>query len=1289
MHRSVKIVRVNKNIGFICLAVLSFLAIFTFTHINKANAINESSNIISPFAANSFDLSSSVSKTEVTSYSDQVVINFTIKHLDISSSLYGGNLEIDFSGNNFDPINFAKDSVANPNVQSASYNNVTKILSVNFKTPILTGSVFDYSVVTTVSPLANDGDALSIGAKLSGKNQSSVSYSPESITTSPIAVKMPGETPEKVDPANPQWKFNVAPNGTLTQLKEYNLYPGQAPTGGAYHWLSLYDDSHASFENLKIKLEKSANVGNNYNLGSSVRVAPKGSNSANMTVVPGRRLSNTSTEQISEYGQINGFNNGEILVFLDGKVSAAATPGEVYSMKMTIMDGDTVILNGEIRITVIDVNTTVSVNTGVRPAVVNQPSGSDYDYFDFYVSNNIATAGNGVKDYAATINIPNGISPAAFYSPSGRGLVKKVEVYHDGQWNDYTDKRSNDWSSFDLTDVPDGAEKLRYTFIDITMTNAQITYNHPYIRFINKTYMKGEKITIGLDEVTYKDHNSVQQTLTGLNVYNRQITVSGNDSELTNMANANVMPSANRSPVQWDTPRFNGEDVYQSVRVGSTQNNLRDPYIWMIAPKGLTVNSTDTVMKLMRPYSTGFLVYDISTLGQPITYPKSAQDIKYEKVDLNDGNVLHFWSVEGISLKGNGASQSQVMGGDMSYKISNMSSGIYDISYGMGSLTDGSYGVSGGTPYGGLQFTNTNVNVKEKIAKVISDKEFTTTKKLVIGVNNSVNAKMEIKGSQDSSFIDATTGTATSIPGKKVDYQVTLSNAGTNDLTNFEAVEILPFLGDKLSTDPNQARNSQFNVNLGSKPKVLIDGIESTDAEILYSLSNDPVRFDANGNQIGTGTWTNIPPTDLSTVKAIKVAMKTKPFKIGSVMQLDFSGTLPLDAPRNGEIAYNTIAMKADTITVTGPGIFVSEPAKGGVKSTAPATDIELSGKIYMDFDKSGSVSSGEIGYNGVTLNLYKKNGVNFEKIETLVTAPDGSNNAGIFGFTGIDNGTYKIEVVKPDLASFVTNGANSFEIISDEKAWLKLNGSTELSVDDLAAGNPEKITNLAGPLYAESEFKGEIKFVDKNGSEVSGDSYGEGFKIQLQDASGTDIGSPVFSDENGKFVISHLVTQIEDYKIVIMKPKAGFNYPAAENSPDFDILTETYTYKSVNPAHSVLANISISDSDLPTVEINLDKNDNPTNITVNPEDETTKTTVEWVIKKDGIVISTGTGNVIIPTEYGEYTIEAIARDAAQNESELKSVKFTISDIITPEPNPDEDTDNKEMVVPNTGYKKR
>lgn len=1269
-----KVIRTNKSVYILGLLLVPiFLLTFYAASLKSApvSALTRS--------AHSFDLTSSVSRNELTSYTDQVTINFTVKHNDSISSLKSGMLEIDFNGSSFEPIGYAKDGVGNSNVSTASFNALTRKLTVKLKDPIMTGTQFDYSVIAIPIADAVNGNNLNAKATLNGKNSTGISYVEESTITDNIKFNSSGSSFNPVNPTDPTWKIYEGVE------KNYSLYPGESQQGGLYFWLRNKTAGNESFKNLKIKYEKSANVGSAFEGRKNVNVGGLNASWTQLRPFVGKELVNTPTEKIYEFGGVNGNIDKTFLGFFDGSVPLDATPGIVYNLKMSFYDEDNLIGQGAINITVKGISSVVTFNSVAVPSEVKEASGDNYDYFDWKQTNKIETAGNGVKDYTVTLNIPAGTKPMQLTPPSNNGtFIKKVEYFNNGTW---TQAKTKIGTSYNLTSVPDGATKLRYIYNDIPKYNEAQVHNNLFVRFKNVSNLSGVNIPLKVESVTYTDHVGANRSVPNIASYDRTVKVVNSTNKATNQANANVMTAAGYTD-PWNVPHFNGENIYQSVRVGSVQKDLENPYIYMIMPKGLEIDSNpNNLMRVVRPYYTGFNIYTLTTLAQDIISPKSMNDIKYEKINLANNEVLHFWSLEGLTLKGGGQFHSQVMGADVKYKINNLKSGNYNIVYGLGSLTDDSYAIYGGVPYGDLQFTNTNSNVKDKIAKLASNKEFTTTKKLSIGINNSISTKMDIKGSQDGSYIDATAGTATSIPGKDVNYRVSLSNAGTNDLTNFEAVEILPYVGDKLSTDPTQNRGSQYNVNLGSIVKVLIDGAPSNDVTVMYSTSNDPVRFDTNGNSIGTGAWTATPPSDLSTVKSIKVLMKTKPFKIGSTIQLEFSGTLPLDAPRNGEVAYNTVSMKADTVTVSGPGLFISEPAKGGVKSTAPATDLELSGKIYMDFNKTGDQDVGEVGYNGVTLNLYKKNGSDFAKVDSVVTAPDGSNNAGIFGFTGMANGTYKIEAVKPNRAEFVSVGNNSFVDNGDGKAWLKYKGQTEFSVDDLAAQNPKKIIDFSGPLYVEGEFKGTISFVDKEDNLVEPNDYKKDFSIQLLDASGTNIGSPVFSDVDGKFKISHLITARANYTLQITKPKTGFVYSVALNSADLNQSSGEYTLSNVEPGESVSADVYITDLDDPTVSINMDKANNPTDIQIVVNDSTTKTTLEWVIKKDGVIVANGDGVVTLPTEYGDYTIEARATDAALNESNLIAKDFTISPKPKTPPVTITPPELGEIIAPNTGNK--
>ena len=269
-----------------------------------------------------------------------------------------------------------------------------------------------------------------------------------------------------------------------------------------------------------------------------------------------------------------------------------------------------------------------------------------------------------------------------------------------------------------------------------------------------------------------------------------------------------------------------------------------------------------------------------------------------------------------------------------------------------------------------------------------------------------------VKGNLATEFSKASTATQ----GGDIVYKLYVTNNQEMDLRNIEIVDILPYVGDTgviLNTTP---RGSQFNVyatadvtaeiiNLLGEPVGPAPGIK-----IEYSTSRDPVRFDETGTgTIGTGTWSTVPPADITTLASVRVttdpSVILKPYERLIV-------TIPAKAPvgaATGKRAYNSYAVQADKISggVTSK-MNPAEPNKVSVRID-DTTRGSIGNFVWSDLNGDGLHDAGEPGVNGVLVELYAPDGT---KLADTVTANDDNGEPGYYSFTDLSAGNYYVKFI-------------------------------------------------------------------------------------------------------------------------------------------------------------------------------------------------------------------------------------------------------------------------------------
>ncbi|EPY2526780.1 LapB repeat-containing protein [Listeria monocytogenes] len=1178
-------------------------------------------------------LNSTQDKSTLSSYTEQVNVNFNVNYLDASSTLKNGQLVIDFGDAGLEPVNFPKDTSANSRVKSASYDNFTKKLTVNFIDNLTSGSPFDFPLIARATGDAETGE-VELNATLTGQNNSLVAYEPAALTAK-VNLNLPAFKP--IVAGDTGW------SGNWKNPEKANLMPGERTN--VYPKLQKTDSENRSFQNLKIEILKETGVTN----GAVSRFAPYVVLNGSNTYLSGKLIEDTSEKQVIEYGALNsniynsvGFSN--YLTAPEG-----ATAGSKYTTTVNIYDRDVLVDTIHYEVTVASSETTVDIAPSIKPTEIQQGG-----YFDWNFAASLKSADSGIRDLQITAPVPEGFEPMSYSAFNNTGTTtKSIEYKQSGIWKTLTDKTAGGW---DFSKVVSNG-KITDVRINVQDTIGGDVYFPNYspaaIRLKNVSVPDGQTTSFAPSSISYLDH-------TGTEV-NVDVTDAKYTDTIKSVASITAPASINgyvgfteslgKRMEFGQSTVFNGDVLGQTIRIGNYANQLENPYIFVVVPKGMEVNALKNY--IAGPYASE-IDYRYAPTNSALTVaPKSGADVKGSEV-LADGSTIYYWEVPDIYLSPSSkALEMFVM--DAEFKLKNVNAGTYQVEFGMGSMTDSNWTINGGTLNTGLQQKNLPTDLQSKLPGVSSSTYLSTKRSFTVGQANSIDTKMQIKGSQDSDYVDVTSKKATTIPGKNVDYKVSFENTGTNPIKELEIIDILPEVGDNFVLG-NGTRGSEFSVIPTDDFEIYVNGTKSSTATLEYSTSATPERFNTSGADVAGDPWQMAKPTSMADVKSVRIKLPDTIFEVGDKIELRFKGTVPLDAPRNGETAYNSVAYRMSLTSSAGVTKVAAEPPKGGVQSTKPATDLALNGTAFMDLNKNGVQDANELGLNSTELTLYEKQSDGkYEAIETINTAPGAGSKAGIYGFTGLANGTYKVAAKLPANASFVTTGANAILIDSEDptKGWLSKDGSNTFTIDDLAAGNPKTIDNIKAPIYLSTPVQGSVVFVNKNG-ERKVTTYGKDYEVKLLDKAGTVIKNAVTTSATGEFAFENVTIQQKgDYKLEVKAPN-GSKFVYAPKNTVFNDATGEYPLNDLVPGVGATAEIYITDTDDPTTALQFDKKVSPTSIEVKASDDTTKTTSQWEVvnKADNQIVHQNVGtNVRIPADDGSYTVRVTTRDEAGNEA--------------------------------------
>ncbi|ARM71658.1 peptidoglycan linked surface protein, putative [Listeria monocytogenes] len=1188
------------------------------------------------------------SKTTLTNYTDQMTINYSVNFLDGSTTLKNGKLVIDFQDSGFELVNYPKNTAANANIKSTDYSALTGKLTINFVDNIQSGAPFDIPVVVRAAFDAEPGKASTLKATLSGSNSAGDIYSPVEKNVTATLVDGGGNLPYvPITAGDKSWQF------TSPQTMAFSNKPG----GYDIRWTKLTKQSSAnkSFKNLKIEYLKE-NGGDVFDVQMTGLNMYKDGDSVGTTITvangPGNVLTDTPEKKVMEFGSVNANLYKALQIGVSSRLPADAIAGTVYTGTVNFYDGDVLVDSLPLSNTVAEAKTTITVNT-----TASKTSMAEQDIIDWGFTPRVSSALGGVNDLQIVAPIPEGLTMKAF-TPNNNSLngIKKIEYYQDGAWKamDANVPSANSWDFTKVDQTNHRLEKLRITYKNgLIDDNSLPPYSPGTIRMQNTGVKAGDSFTLQPEAITYTDFDQTSQSIdTDTSAFKKTVQVTGDPAIQAAKINGSVTNSSISGIYGKDfgsTIFFNGDKLAQSVRLGSYGSKLENPYIFVVVPKGVEV--VELRNYIQQPYSGKLDYIYAPSNGSNTIYPKAQADVS-GKETLSDGSTLYYWEAPDTSLAPS-IQICEMLGLDLGFNLNKAESGDNRVEFGMGSMTDANWNINGGKGNNDLQTKTLSPEIQDKLPGVTSAQYLSTTKVANVGVSNSLATKMKIKGSQDKDYVDVSSKTATTIPGKKVAYNLTFTNNGTKSMNDLEIIDILPHVGDQYVLGTG-ARGSEFAVVPTSEIEVLVNGEKSDKATIEYSTSATPERFDTDGEDVAGDAWQMSVPTNMSDVKSFRIKLPNTEFKVGDEITLNFDGVVPTDAPRNGEIAYNSVAYRVTKETASGTTKLASEPPRGGVKSTTPSTDLGLSGNAFTDLNRNGVQDANEKGLNSVQLDLYEKIDGSFKKIESAFTSPDSTDQKnGLFDFVGLGNGTYKIAAHLPnDHAEFITTGENKVVLDSKDETigWLTKNGSTEFTIDDLAGSNPKTISGIQLPIFMTTPVQGSVIFMNKAG-ERKITSYGEGYQVTLLDADGKEVQSAVTANNKGEFSFDGVTIQnATNFKLKVTSPE-GTNFVYAPQNTLFNTTTKEYALNNVLPGVGGTAEIYITDTGAPTTKINLDRSVTPKAITIESSDAATKVTNKWTLEDSaGTVLYTGTGNHIrIPGDEGTYTAKNTATDEAGN----------------------------------------
>lgn len=1177
--------------------------------------------------------------SEINSTSQRVLYTTTISHTDSTKAINKGKIVITIENGKFKDYPKASDyDTLKSSTLSPDGKTITLVLNDGFSAGDYES--YNYSAYSSVGVLEN--------AEVKVTNTFTGEFNGESESFTNTTVKNLPVRASGIDP--------VAPGTTdwyLTHETASNsIYPGGRIN--TYYGLKNREQKEG-FKNLRVKfhfsdknkIEWLKSIKKAYNVyfaggGTEYRVIDP----AIIEVVDDETF-------ILNFGEVNPIDIITLYPTLEVNAPDDAIPGDQFTLDITYMDGDTEILTGNYNYTVEADETVVDFNSSYDEKEDQLLAGQN-----FLSSYNFSgKASKPVSDLTFTVDVPDSVVPKRILNgvQGNNTTVQKVEYYDGSNWLEVS---INADGNFDLPNT--GIKKIKITYLEVkdkfgsyqpfriewqVKDSTTVGTNFSLIHTIEYTDYAGtkQKPDVSAENLNYEVVGNVESKETKATVYQYNKTKDFSSGTVAT-----------------------GDSFKMSYRIGAMQGKVEQPYIFVKLPKGIKVLNTHNTIQY--PYSNSIGYDSAPAFGTTITPISRANNTG--SFEAADGSMVYYYKADDTSLTRDDYMQMLLI--DNEYIIENMKSGVYEVEVGLGSLAENYDDVILNS---GFATSTLSAEMKDKLGSAATT-YYTKKTKLTVGKSDKVTTSVAVKGSEDAAWLDSSK-TGKVVPGKKVSYRVSLKNEGTEDYKNVQLVNILPYVGDNLVSSPT-ARGSQFQINPDSGGvSVTYNGGAASGVSLDYAMTNNPVRFSSpTGTTIGTDPWTGS-VSDFSLVRAIRVSAPFVTLKPGDELTLEYSGVVVLDAQRpinSGEsfVANNSVAYRFETEEGT---VRAGEPAVSKVATTQAEEDGLISGNVYIDLNKNGSKAGSEPGLNQVQFELFKKNGSgNF--VTTGLTSESSSNLAGdkgIFGFTDLEYGIYKVKVTLPSSqgAEFVTVGTDGVDEINATTAWVQKNGVSEFTIND-ATSTSHEITDLSVPLFVNTPLNGTISFKNKDGNVVAS-NYGKGFKVELYNGS-TPIAETT-SKDNGLFAFDDLtINSADSYKVKITMPSGKTFVFTTDNSAG-----EITIDMEPGVGTTDLTDLYITDTDMPLASIALDNgrgtgNDvNPDSVTLTASDKTTSISTDWKITKGGATEYSGTstdGSISLEDQInyligdkkaGDYTVEMTVTDFAGNQTTVTknfSIKF-------------------------------
>lgn len=285
-------------------------------------------------------------------------------------------------------------------------------------------------------------------------------------------------------------------------------------------------------------------------------------------------------------------------------------------------------------------------------------------------------------------------------------------------------------------------------------------------------------------------------------------------------------------------------------------------------------------------------------------------------------------------------------------------------------------------------------------------------------------------------------------PNGKINYHAVLSVTGNIGAKNITMIDVFPYIGD--------GRGSQYFANLSAPIK-----FNDPSSTVYYDTVSNPCEpeFSSSPSGCKTANWSTTAPTDITSVKAIKITRSATLAPADSIVYT-WPMILPVGVPANITMynSYTYQLSRADNSAQLLP----ATPNKVGMVTDCTSPLGSLGNYAWVDSNANGLQDEGVgAGINGLKVYLYKPGpsgiigGSDQVLLDSTFTANDFTGRPGYYTFINLNNGNYYVKF--PTIPGMVFTKVNQTSQTDGNSDANRSTGYSELVTINVAGGGLNK----------------------------------------------------------------------------------------------------------------------------------------------------------------------------------------------------------------------------------------